>query len=650
MERTTVNRRYRVDRRIGEGGMAEVYLGHDLLLNRAVAVKVMRPHHAADPVFRTRFEREAIAVAGLTHPNIVEIFDVGEENGRPYFVMEFVRGDTLKTVIVQEGPFAPDDVAALLEQVCSALDCAHEQGIVHRDVKPQNILVTPDGVVKVLDFGIAKDVHDGHLTEVGNGLGTVQYVSPEQANGLMATPSSDVYSLGVVAFEMLTGRLPFEADSPVATAMLHVHEPPRPPSTVFPHVPPQVDGIVLRALEKNPTRRFQTAGAFAQAMTDWRTHPIASERGRVDFGWPAPPVRPLPSPPVAHAPAQPVAATPVGSNRPSGSAPPARSLDPVPVAAPPLAATGDNVGCTTWLVGSLVLAALVALVWIGFRLSPGFADRDADAPTAVAADGDIALDATEPGEPAAATGAPAPTNQSAPSGQQQTRSVPVPDLIGKSVSEAQNLLTDRGLLFDDGDPVFSDSVPPDVIAEQDPPAQSLVEQGTIVVIKLSRGSASVSIADLDLVGLDAAEAERRLTDEGVGAKREEIGDPSVPAGRVVAVDPATSAQVGETVLLYVSVGDKLRVPPEIIGRPLGDVERQIERLGLVVSATSPLDQEEIDAEGIDLEADGVGAGDVVGYTTTDGETELDVWLDRGTEITLSYYQPFPDADAPDDAD
>jgi serine/threonine-protein kinase len=632
------------------------------LLNRAVAVKAMRPQYAANPTFRARFEREAIAVAGLTHPNIVEIFDVGEEGGRPYFVMEYVRGDTLQTVIAQEGPFAPDDVAALLEQVGSALDYAHERGIVHRDVKPQNVLVTPTGVIKVLDFGIAKDVHDSNLTELGAGLGTVHYVSPEQANGLMATPSSDVYSLGVIAYEMLTGRLPFQADSPVAVAMLHVHEPPRPPSAVFSHVPRQVDAIVLRALEKAPTGRFQTAGAFAQAMTDWRVQPTAADPRPYPADWGVPPGSP-PSPVVTSSESAQIphtlGAAPNYDQRESyrrSAMPPSPALaspvggDTAAAAALPVGASRDDVGCTTWLVGSLVLVALVALVWVGFRYSPGFADRDPSDPTQpVPADGsagDLAVTSENPTEPALAT---EPADQRDDAGQQQTRSVPVPDLVGKSLGEARVLLSDIGLLIDDDEPVFSESVPFDAVAEQDPPAESLVPQGTIVVIKLSLGSATVPLADLELLGLDAAEAERRLADAGIGTERVETGDPSVPAGRVVEVDPATSASVGETVTLYVSVGDKVRVPAEVQGRPLTDVQRQLERDGLVVADTQPLDDEAVAERNLDREATGVDAGDVIGYATDDGDAEFGAWLDRGTEITIVYYQPFPEAEATEQA-
>jgi serine/threonine-protein kinase len=206
-----INGRYRVGRRLGQGGMALVYAGHDLLLGRDVAIKTLRPEFASDPAFRARFEREARAAAALSHPNIIDIFDVGEEGGQPFIVMELVRGKSLREIIAAEAPFHPTDVAELLEQVGSALDYAHARGYVHRDIKPGNILVDEHGRARVVDFGIAKGLADADLTETGGGFGTVGFISPEQAEGLMATPASYFYSGGVVAYLLLTGSLLFPA-------------------------------------------------------------------------------------------------------------------------------------------------------------------------------------------------------------------------------------------------------------------------------------------------------------------------------------------------------------------------------------------------------------------------------------------------------
>ena len=361
---TTVNRRYRVERQIGSGGMAVVYVGRDLVLGRDVAIKALRPQYAADTTFRSRFEREAEAAAGFDHPNIIDIYDVGEVDGTPYIVMELIDGQTLKAIIRDEAPFHPDDVAALLTQVCGALDYAHTRGYVHRDIKPQNVLVDRNGVAHVVDFGIAKGLADADLTEIGTGLGTVHYLSPEQASGLMPTPASDIYSAGVVAFEMLTRRLPFEADTPVAVALRHVQDPPPAPSSVLPSVPAAVDAIVLKAMDKDPTKRFQNAGALATAMSSWRE---ARPRNvtLLPVRRPAEPeIRPEPAATIV----TPIIDVPF--------APPGETAAPEPAttATAPRVRSRDDVGCATWAIGIAILLGLLGLIWVGFQLTPRFTD------------------------------------------------------------------------------------------------------------------------------------------------------------------------------------------------------------------------------------------------------------------------------------
>ena len=212
-QESILNGRYRLTQTIGEGGMAVVYLGRDLLLNREVAVKVLRDQFASDEVFLERFRREGQIAAGMTHPNIVSVYDVGNDGDYHYIVMEHIRGPNLKELIYQQGPFSVDGAVFIVSQVASALDYAHQRGLVHRDIKPQNILVDRDGNAKVVDFGIAKGMRDPGLTETGTGMGTVHYVSPEQARGLEIGPASDLYSTGVVLFEMLTKRLPFDGET-----------------------------------------------------------------------------------------------------------------------------------------------------------------------------------------------------------------------------------------------------------------------------------------------------------------------------------------------------------------------------------------------------------------------------------------------------
>jgi eukaryotic-like serine/threonine-protein kinase len=265
-------RRFRLDGRIATGGMGEVWRGTDTVLGRKVAVKLLKAEYADDPTFRSRFETEARHAAALHHPGIAGVYDVGEGSPadgsvhpRPFLVMELVEGQPLSTLIAGGRELDPDAVRDLLSQVGDALGAAHAAGIVHRDVKPANLIVTPAGKIKVTDFGIARAADGVGITRTGAVMGTPQYLSPEQAEGRPATAASDVYALGVVAFEMLAGRRPFEADSPVATALAHVREPvPELPADV----PRDLATVVRRSLAKDPAERFADGAAFADALRD----------------------------------------------------------------------------------------------------------------------------------------------------------------------------------------------------------------------------------------------------------------------------------------------------------------------------------------------------------------------------------------------
>ena len=262
-EGATVDGRYRLERRLGSGGMADVWLAEDVELSRPIAVKVLHDRFAQDAQFVERFRREAAAAAGLMHPNVVGVFDRGQVDDTYYIAMEYVEGSSLKDLIDRGLNVA--QAVEITRQILAAERFAHEHGIVHRDIKPQNVIVDPAGRVRVLDFGIAR-AGASEITQTGSVMGTAQYLSPEQAQGLDVAPSSDLYSTGVVLYEMLTGRVPFDGDSAVAVALKQVSEQAEPPSSLNPAVPPALDAVVLRALAKDPANRFTTAEEFSRAL------------------------------------------------------------------------------------------------------------------------------------------------------------------------------------------------------------------------------------------------------------------------------------------------------------------------------------------------------------------------------------------------
>jgi serine/threonine protein kinase len=279
--------RYTVGELLGRGGMAEVYVATDRVLDRPVAFKVLGDWLAHDDTFVERFRREALAAARISHPNLVAVFDAGSEDGVHYIVMEYVPGETLADVLRREGRLDANRATKIAASMADALAVAHAARIVHRDVKPANVMLTPDGRTKLMDLGIARSIDGDSITHASSILGTAGYISPEQARGDPVDHRSDIYSLGCVLYEMLTGRQPFEAQDPLAVAYKHVHEAPMPPTSLEPSIPPALEAVILRAMEKEPAARFQSVADLASSLED-QAFPVAP----VTATTPMPPITP----------------------------------------------------------------------------------------------------------------------------------------------------------------------------------------------------------------------------------------------------------------------------------------------------------------------------------------------------------------------
>lgn len=519
----TLGGRYRLLEPLGQGGMALVYRAQDLLLERAVAIKVLRDHWAADPEFVSRFLQEARAAARLSHPNIVAIYDVGEDAGRHYIVMEYVEGPSLKEELAQ-GPLSPWRAVQVGIQVCAGLEYAHQKGIIHRDIKPHNILLRRD-LAKIVDLGIARALGAATQTQGGEVLGSPHYLSPEQAKGQEATPASDIYSLGVLLYEAATGRPPFQGESPVATALKHIHEEPLPPRQANGRVPASLEAIILKAMAKEPQQRWRSAAQMGQALADClaRSQEETTAMRAV----------PLASTPLTTSPAHP------------------------PVAPPPAQRTRRSFPWGPVMAG-LGLAALVLGLTL---LSPALVRRYL--------------------APAAGGLLPAPSPVATP----PLSPTPIPMVLAPGVmgllpQEARALIEGQGLTYREAGREFSGDVPEGKVLRQTPLAGVRVAQGDVVAVIISLGLEILRVPEV--TGLAVAQAEARLQDLGLRAVLKEAWHPTVPPGLVFQQDPGpgTAMARGSLVTLTASKGREKVAVPNVVGLPEERAQRAIQQAGL----------------------------------------------------------------------
>ena len=538
----TLGGRYEVLGPLSEGGMALVYRGRRLEDGRAVAIKVLRDQYAHNAEFVARFEREAQAVARLSHPHMVQIFDSGRDGDIHFIVMEFVDGEDLKTFLRRTGPLDEQRAREIGAQVCEVLDYAHSNGIVHRDIKPQNILMSPDGQVKVTDFGIARALASTTITETGTVLGSVQYLSPEQARGLGVGRSADLYSLGVVLYEATTGALPFDGETPIAIALRHMHEPPPLPRRNGAPLSEGMEGIILKALAKDARDRYRSAaemrGDLVGETTHWRERAAAVDED-----------------------------TAVIRRRAAGEEAPRRRFRP-PAALVPY---------TPFLAGGGALLVIFVGITVGWQALhaylnvpevtvPEFVGRTiADAQTLARQDQlsvQVVQQNYSPTVPAGLVLA-----QDPPPGRTVkinrvvglttslgAEMVAVPDLRRRSLEQARFSIEQARMIVGEIRETYDQTVPSGFILSQDPAPGAQVETGTAVNLTISKGQQTLVLPDL--VGRSLNDARRTLQDLGVTLRSvRQVPRNDVPAGQVVGMVPpaGTLIQHGDAVSVSIAV-------------------------------------------------------------------------------------------------
>ena len=548
--------RYEVRSLIGRGGMAEVHLGFDTRLSRVVAIKMLRRDLALDSIFQARFRREAQSAASLNHPNIVAVYDTGEEivsdaTNRslaiPYIVMEYVEGHTVKELI-SDGTAVPiNEAIEIVSGVLSALQYSHANHLVHRDIKPGNIMLTPEGKVKVMDFGIARALTDSQatMTQTNAVVGTAQYLSPEQARGETVDERSDLYSTGVVLFELLTGRPPFKGDSAVAVAYQHVEQIPPTPSSILSDIPDSLDRVVLKALAKNRDDRYRSA---AEMLSDLQR--VA--RG-MDVG--APPAdswatEVLPSAGLVGA----RAAVPAATSTVSA---PAAGVSSTSTSLPAVSSDGDAASKAaaarkrrTAIIMTLVVIALLLIGGSVWALS-----RSAATPEAVS----------------------------------------VPNVVGLSQADAKSQIEAAGLEWElNPEKVASDTVDKDAVASTDPAGGAQAEKGSTVRVTISSGPDSVTLPD-NLVGMSPDEARQAV--EALGLKWEvnssKVASDTVAEGKVAQTNPSPGSKVkaGQTITAYLSSGSDQVEVPDLVGMSQDQARSALKAVGLELGNVTTVDSD-----------------------------------------------------------
>jgi eukaryotic-like serine/threonine-protein kinase len=565
--------RYEIEGPIARGGMADVFLARDQYLDRPVAVKVLFPEFARDQSFVERFRREAQSAAMLNHPNIVNVYDYGQERGTYFIVMEYVEGQSLRDILRTEGPLPAMTSARIAAEIAAALDFAHRHGVIHRDIKPGNVLITQAGQVKVTDFGIAANPTDAKqgLTQTGSVMGTATYFSPEQAQGYQVDGRTDVYALGVVLYEMLTGRAPFVGESAVAVAMKHVREQAVPPSQYVPDLPPDLERIVLTAMAKDVNQRYQSAEELrADLIRFGRGHPV-----------------------------QAAAVVPAGEAATMISDPPqSPPYDPEWQEYAPPRRWGPIVAT---VIGLGLLAAVIGFVIFGAKDNGGGLRT-------VAVPDVVTLQFTDAQQQLEHAGfkvvrrdevddSPVETviKQSPeagvllPRGQTvvltvSAKQVTIPNVVGNTFEEAQSKLQNLGLVAVRSDVPAPAGQTPGTVLSTDPVAGTKVDKSTNVAVVVAK---EPQVAVPDVRGQDQATAQTTLQTAGFSVQVAAENSATVPVGKVIDTNPTkgTLADTGSLVTMRVSLGPLTVEVPNVVGQPCASGAGALTAAGFNVTQT-----------------------------------------------------------------
>ena len=518
-----IGNRYEILEKIGEGGMATVYKARCNILKRYVAVKVLRDEFITDEEFVKRFNTEAQAAASLTHPNIVSIYDVGQEDSIYYIVMELVQGKTLKEIINEDGVLPWKWSLNIAIQVASALETAHKNNIVHRDIKPHNIIITEDGIAKVTDFGIAKAVSNSTITAFGTTIGSVHYFSPEHARGGYTDAKSDLYSLGVVMYEMLTGRVPFDADTPVSIALKHMQEKPIEPIKLNPSIPYAVNKIIMKAMEKETSLRYQNATEMlkdlSMALKDPEGSFVKSNAENMQYTQRIPTLG-----------EEPELETREEKGKKKGKL--AKYFEEHPKA--------KKVWITILILAIIILIPVVGFFGTQFILNAG-----------------------------------------------QPKDIDLPNFVGQTLEEAQASLGDTKLNIQVSEEVFDDEVEAGKIISQEPPHTegAKIKENSTVTVVVSKGQEIITMQNV--VGKTYEEAEKLIREElNLVPERVDETSQTVEAGYVIRQDPEEGAELkaGDTVKVYVSSGTGIKQisVPYVINNTEAEAREKLEGLDVTV--------------------------------------------------------------------